>query len=104
MFEMMPVEGGGWTETVLHNFGNGTDGMMPTASLVFDAGGNLYGTTTAGGTFGGGTLFVNPRWGRLDERSLPYCGRAEQLIHTAERSMNAPLRCEVAGDIEDQLR
>jgi hypothetical protein len=34
---------GGWTEQVLHNFGNGTDGYWPCASLIFDAAGNLYG-------------------------------------------------------------
>jgi hypothetical protein len=33
---------------VLHVFGNGTDGLKPTGSLVFDASGNLYGTTTLG--------------------------------------------------------
>jgi len=58
VFELTPQAGGGWTETVLHSFNdNGTDGYYPSASLIFDAVGNLYGTTPAGGTYGGGTLF-----------------------------------------------
>ena len=45
MFELSPQWGGGWTEQVLHSFGNGTDGASPVAGLIFDAAGNLYGTT-----------------------------------------------------------
>ena len=37
-------------EVVLHSFGSGGDGSGPVASLVFDATGNLYGTTEYGGT------------------------------------------------------
>jgi uncharacterized repeat protein (TIGR03803 family) len=38
-----------WTETVLYRFAGGTDGGGPLGDLVFDAAGNLYGTTQAGG-------------------------------------------------------
>jgi uncharacterized repeat protein (TIGR03803 family) len=42
---------GNWTETVLYRFTGGSDGSMPAgADLTFDAAGNIYGTTTAGGT------------------------------------------------------
>ena len=38
-------------EKVLHSFNdNGTDGIHPHAGLIFDAAGNLYGTTSVGGT------------------------------------------------------
>src|SRR6266446_1051732 len=47
---------GVWTETVLHSF-HGTDGSKPDAQLFMDAAGNLYGTTTAGGTDGFGVVF-----------------------------------------------
>jgi uncharacterized repeat protein (TIGR03803 family) len=53
VFELSPQKGGGWTETVLHNFGGATDGWGPTAGLVFDTAGNLYGTTQ----YGGGNTF-----------------------------------------------
>ncbi len=45
MFELSPNGSGGWTETVLHSFGGGTDGYEPYASLIFDGAGNLYSTT-----------------------------------------------------------
>ncbi len=57
VFELSPREGGGYTETVQHSFGNGTDGQYPIAGLIFDAAGNLYGTTWAGGIHGHGTVF-----------------------------------------------
>ena len=57
VFELMPKTGGGWAEKVLHNFGNGQDGYFPFGGLIFDAAGNLYGTTAAGGTGAGGIVF-----------------------------------------------
>ncbi len=63
-FELTPREGGGWTETVLHSFGNGSDGANPYAGLIIDANGNLYGTTLAGGIHTAGTAFeLSPRQG-----------------------------------------
>jgi uncharacterized repeat protein (TIGR03803 family) len=45
------------TYAVLHSFGNGEDGLEPFGSLLLDAAGNLYGTTTAGGQEFWGTVF-----------------------------------------------
>jgi len=44
-------------EIVLHSFGAAPDGKFPLSSLVRDAAGNLYGTTTQGGSHGFGTVF-----------------------------------------------
>src|ERR1700759_861223 len=44
------------TEKVLYSFGNGTDGSQPEGDLVFDAAGNAYITTYAGGSHGLGTV------------------------------------------------
>lgn len=57
VFEMTPNGQGGWTEKVLHNFGNAEDGTRPQAGLIIDSNGNLYGTTFGGGTRGDGTAF-----------------------------------------------
>ena len=59
VFKLIPpsVPGGVWTESVLYSFG-GSDGSMPTAGLIMDSSGNLYGTTAAGGGINGaGTVF-----------------------------------------------
>lgn len=45
------------TETILHSFGESGDGYYPSASLIFDKKGNLYGTTGTGGAYGYGTVF-----------------------------------------------
>jgi uncharacterized repeat protein (TIGR03803 family) len=44
-------------ESVLWNFGANGEGAAPDASLIADQSGNLYGTISAGGTNGGGTVF-----------------------------------------------
>ena len=57
VFELSPAGGGIWNETLLHSFGLGHDGKYPNSGLVFDASGNLYGSTIEGGAYGNGTAF-----------------------------------------------
>jgi len=48
VFELSPANDG-WTYQTLYTFGGGTDGANPTASVILDKSGNLYGTTFYGG-------------------------------------------------------
>jgi uncharacterized repeat protein (TIGR03803 family) len=58
VFELMPDGHGNWTESVLHRFnGYPNDGQNPFAGLISDAAGNLYGTTSGGGSYDRGTVF-----------------------------------------------
>ena len=55
---------------MLHNF-NGNDGSKPWDSLILDAAGNLYGTTSGGGTYSDGTVFeLSPSDGGWTETVL----------------------------------
>jgi len=58
-FELRPASGGTWTENVLHDFvlESGNEAYKPDAGLVFDAAGNLYGTTY----YGGGLSYCDQR-------------------------------------------
>jgi uncharacterized repeat protein (TIGR03803 family) len=53
---------GSWAETVLYRFQGGTKGAFPGSSLISDASGNLYGTssggTPSGVNLGCGTVFT----------------------------------------------
>lgn len=69
------VKGHAWTEDVLYSFGNGKDGINPVAGVSFDAAGNLYGTTSDGGTYGYGTVF---------QLQLSKSGWSENILHNFE--------------------
>src|SRR5882672_6278859 len=74
VFELMPQAGGGWAEKILHSFNNnGKDGVGPQGNLLFDASGNLYGTTLGGGAYNYGTV--------LEMRRTPG-GWAETVLHS----------------------
>jgi len=53
VFELSP----NGVETVLYSFAGGTDGAIPLADVTMDKEGNLYGTTSSGGTDKYGTIF-----------------------------------------------
>jgi uncharacterized repeat protein (TIGR03803 family) len=56
VFKLTP-KGKKWAETVLYSFTSDPDGAHPSAGLVMDSDGNLYGTTQYGGASGEGTVF-----------------------------------------------
>ncbi len=66
-YELTP-SGSGWTLELLYSFGSATglrqydnchppDGTYPYGGMVFDGAGNLYGTTSQGGTAAYGTIY-----------------------------------------------
>jgi uncharacterized repeat protein (TIGR03803 family) len=82
VFELVRDGNGGWTEKVLHRFshGHGKDGYYPTANLILDAKGDLYGTTNGGGSFGEGTVFrlthrANGEWTEKVLHSFDWNGK-----------------------------
>jgi uncharacterized repeat protein (TIGR03803 family) len=66
VFSLIPGAGGKWKLKVLHTF-IGTTGGVPSAGLIFDTAGNLYGTTAEGGSHEFGSVFelapqANGKW------------------------------------------
>ena len=61
VYQLSPRPTGEWKERVLYSFKGGSDGQNSISNLVFDAAGNLYGTTSEGG-LGSGVIFkLTPR-------------------------------------------
>ncbi len=56
VFQLKPA-GAGWVENILYRFQGGSDGRSPTAGLILDQAGNLYGMTSRGGSNDIGTVF-----------------------------------------------
>ena len=55
---------GVWSEKVLYSFQGGNDGEGSIGNLVIDSGGNLFGTTSDGGSAGDGVIFeLSPAFG-----------------------------------------
>lgn len=61
VFKLIPptTTTGTWTEKILYTFKGGSDGSEPFTGVILDKSGNVYGTTTFGGTGGnnGGIVF-----------------------------------------------
>ena len=55
---------------MLYSFQGGSDGRQPSAGVVMDSGGSLYGTTVGGGADDYGTVYELP------------AGGAEQVLHS----------------------
>jgi uncharacterized repeat protein (TIGR03803 family) len=65
----------GNTEQVLYSFQGGNDGQYPYARVAFDKQGNLYGTTSQGGT-------VSAFYGTIFRLTPGNSGWTEQVIHS----------------------
>jgi uncharacterized repeat protein (TIGR03803 family) len=52
-------------ETVLYAFSGGADGKLPAGGVIRDAAGRIFGTTSQGGAFDGGTVFELDTTGKL---------------------------------------
>lgn len=57
IFEVSPVGGGQWTETVVHPFQGPPDGAFPYNGIVADQSGNFYGATVHGGDNDDGSIY-----------------------------------------------
>lgn len=61
-----------WHETIVHTFGNGTDGWEPIGGVAFDTAGNFYGTTLLGGDYENGTVYEVTGSGQNRNQSVLY--------------------------------
>jgi uncharacterized repeat protein (TIGR03803 family) len=82
VYHISPTKSGAWTETVLYRFGGSPDAGGPLGALVKDSAGNLYGSTSGGGTLNCGTVFelsppaVGNAWTDTVLHSFP-CGTSD---------------------------
>jgi hypothetical protein len=57
VFKLAPQTNGTWKYSVVYNLDETSGGTLPYYGLIFDSQGNLYGVTSFGGQYGGGTAF-----------------------------------------------
>ena len=64
---------GEWTSSVIHSFAENGDGLFPSASVILDAAGNVYGITGNGGSDNRGVVFeLSPGSGSEWTESILY--------------------------------
>jgi uncharacterized repeat protein (TIGR03803 family) len=101
IFELLPQQTGGYAEDVLYFFGTATnDGVLPTAGVISDSKGNLYGVTSEGGAYGYGAVFeytpvptVPAPVFSLDQGIYP----STQTVTVTDATEGAMLYCTIDG-------
>jgi hypothetical protein len=92
VFELEKLTGGSWQLKTLYEFAGGSDGYSPAAGLVFDAKGNLYGTTLLGGE--SSCQFVN---------GAPGCGTVFELSPSGSGSWSKKLIYSFQGSSDGEF-
>ena len=96
VFKLAPSKTGSWTETVIHTFGKTGDGAYPSGGLLVDKDGNLFGTTSGGGSYHGVVFELSPPVGQGSQWS-------ETLMHIFDgkdgSSPAAALICDTEGNL-----
>ena len=97
VFQLVPpqTQGGAWTENVLYTFAGGVDGKQPSEGVVFDALGNLYGSTQFGGT---GETLCGGGCGTIFELSPP-TQLGGQWTHTVLYSFQGGVDGQYPGEV-----
>jgi uncharacterized repeat protein (TIGR03803 family) len=86
VFKLMLSPEGIWTEQVLYQFTGADDGAFPSAALIFDRAGNLYGTAVGWGTALGCIV-----------GSITGCGLVFKLMPNSDGSWTEQVLHEFAG-------
>ena len=89
VFELIPSNGN-WTEKVLHSFYPDGNGNYPESTLIWDASGNLYGTTYFSGLAGPGVVF---------ELKHGAAGWTEHLLASGDGNLAAGLIRDKRGNL-----
>ena len=106
VFELTYNINSGWTETVLYNFQNLSDGQWPYGGLIRDSAGNLYGSASDGGSGGGGTVFELSPVGDAWDFTVLYsfsvgqeqgCGPSASLAMDGSGSLYGTTACDGAS-------
>jgi uncharacterized repeat protein (TIGR03803 family) len=90
VFKLARQSSGKWAYSVIHRF-TGPDGEQPTASLILDSSGNLYGTTQLGGANAVGTVFeLSPSGTAWKEKVLySFAGSGDLFYPSAALTFDA---------------
>lgn len=105
IFELS-LSGSDWTESVLYDFIDGTDGGLPYTGVVIDQHGDLITPTSDGGSGAGGTVVQLTKSGTSWQFSLLYsltnpsgaeCGPFGTLLMDSEGNLYGTTRCDGAN-------
>lgn len=94
VYKLTGNSNGSWSESILYSFGGSPDGSAPSAEVIFDAAGNIYGTTETGGVDAGTVFELSPESGGQWTESILYTFPNVQIGYPV-----APLWMDAAGNL-----
>ncbi len=103
VFQLKPSSDGTWTENVLTSFKSNGDAAWPLSDLIWDADGDLFGTTASGGLGGDSGCWYTQGCGTVFELAPnPGGGWTNKILHRFKPDNDKKGANPVAGLILDQ--